>query len=116
MYNYTFGNDGQRIADMYPPIGVDGVDNRPRLSELVSDLVFHCDNNQVAHALASTGAAPWMYSFRHRPKCAPFGFGAAHASEIVYVFNNFAEVYDEFHVACTPSSEDMALAKRMGSL
>merc|ERR1719382_195139 len=101
---------------MYPPIEQAGIDNRPTFGELLSDIVFHCDNNQVADALARKGASPWMYSFRHRPKCSPFGFGAAHGSEIAYVFNNFAEVLAEYKSDCKPSPEDLSLSKRIGEL
>jgi para-nitrobenzyl esterase len=116
MFFFTFGDDAHKISAVYPPVEAPGIDNRPMLSELVSDLVFHCDNNQVAQALANKGAAPWLYSFRHRPACNVLGFGAAHGSEIAYVFQNFAEVYAEFNSTCTPSPEDFALSARMASL
>merc|ERR1712217_120826 len=106
----------EQVANMYPPIETAAIDNRPLFSELLSDVVFHCDNNQVAAALARKGAFPWMYSFRHRPKCTALPFGAAHGSEIVFVFGNIAATIGSVKSDCKPSPEDLSLSRRIGQL
>jgi len=113
--DYLKADAGPGFEGLYPII--EGQDNRNALVDLVSDVTFHCPNREIGLALGAAGEAPWMYSFKRSPACPLFGFGlnvtgAAHASEIAYVFQ---ELFTGT-LSCMPPQEDVALAKAIGDL
>merc|ERR1711865_555789 len=50
------------ILSLYPL--VEGTDNRQALVDLMSDIMYHCENRRFALALAEAGHAGHMYSFK----------------------------------------------------
>ena len=111
----TFGTDtGGKILQLYPAVDENGVDNRNIAAQLFGAVTFHCDNRRVAQALSRAGAAPWVYSFNRKNPCFPFQ-GAAHGSEIPYVFNHVEAAWMD-NSSCAPLPEDYALARTVSGL
>lgn len=121
----------QKITEIYA-LG-EGIDNRPVLSQIMGDLLFWCNSREWALALAETGVAPWTYVFNRRttPECVyadeigffPLGSGAAHGTEIVYVFDNLpwlasnpVGVQVPTNTSCVVPAEDRALGDKMAEL
>jgi len=106
-----------RLLELYPV--VDGADNTWILADMIGDVGFVCDNRRIARALSAAGAAPWSYSWRHRPSCigrSPGGIGlkgATHGTEVNYVWRMpFFSRYE----TCEPVEDEEQLAERVSGL
>jgi len=116
----TFGNKSDRILELYSP--TNGIDNRPLLSDVASDVAFKCDVLEVANVIAKQGVPIWMYNFKRHLACTnksyqspPMDlfnmlFGAFHGAEMPYIFG-FPSMS-----ACQPSPYDVILSEQIGSL
>jgi para-nitrobenzyl esterase len=120
----TYRNDAERTADesgvsaadltgKYYPLSAFGSDPalQPSLAAAAAgtDATFSCNGANVSGRVAAQGAPVWMYEFRDRTAPAILGtfggkyvlslpMGAAHASELPYLFN-FADLGNDNHRA-----------------
>lgn len=116
-------SQAKAVLEMYAPVDSPGVDHRNRLSELITDFEFSCENRQLALALGKAGRPPYAYIFKRWTGTAPLGpngtgipvAGAVHSAEVPYVFSN-----GQLALALCESGQarkgDCELAARMGHL
>ena len=62
--------------------------NLERFQAIARDGVFGCSSQLFAETLAEAGGQAWSYRYSYVSDQDPFGIGAAHGVEMVFVFNN----------------------------
>jgi len=124
----VFGAKASALLNKFRPS--QGNDNRPQLSQLMTDMLFLCPTRKLSLALAKSEASPWAYVFDRHPKCAfleQVGFGdepgAPHGDDVQYVFDNFKWLASDPPNAnfpggttCVPAPEDLLLADKVVDL
>ena len=108
-----------QILNLYPL--VEGSDNRQVLVDLMSDIMYHCANRRFALALAEADNPGWMYSFKRHSGMANCGSpaavpGAAHGTEIGYVFGTLEVPYEAVNISCPVPTGDLAMASQISGL
>jgi para-nitrobenzyl esterase len=103
----SFGAMAPDILAAYP-VG-DYATPQDALIALYSDLRFNCPARNIARAIAGSQSEPvYRYFFTRRAKTANGENPAAHAIELLYVFNTLTDV-----PLYTPAPEDVALSEAM---
>ncbi len=80
-----FTDDPSALLALYPPADYDS--NLARLQTLLADQVFACPARRLARAMAANGPV-YAYEYRYVSDADPFGLGATHGAELVFVFAN----------------------------
>lgn len=97
------------------------------MSHVLTDAQYKCPTYQSALSTARNGNPAWAYEFTHNSTCAWLDtlvsiaddlsfLGAAHTSEIPFVFSNLDFSYPEENYTCSSSQEERKLSDEMISL
>ncbi|KAJ5695967.1 hypothetical protein N7536_006379 [Penicillium majusculum] len=106
------------IAALYPDIPAIGIpstlEGRPsaalgfqykRISAFITDLIWHAPRRLTSQILAQHNVPNWNYLFNVRPNGMPLSAGAAHFTEVSFMFYNILGLgYAESPFANTPAS------------
>lgn len=107
-----------QIAELYPDIPALGIpstlEGRPsaslgsqykRISAFVTDVMWHAPRRLTSHILTEHNVPNWGYMFNVRPNGSLLSSGAAHFTEVAFMFNNILRIgYPESPFANTPQS------------
>ncbi len=105
--NASFGPLAPKILAAYP--AADYATPQEALVAVYSDLRFTCPARNIARAVRKTQSEPvWRYFFTRRATTAKGQNPAAHAVELLYVFNSLTDV-----PLYQPAPEDLALSEAM---
>ncbi|CRL26063.1 Carboxylesterase, type B [Penicillium camemberti] len=106
------------IAALYPDIPAIGIpstlEGRPsaalgfqykRISAFITDLIWHAPRRLTSQILAQHNVPNWNYLFNVRPNGMPLSAGAAHFTEVSFMFYNILGLgYADSPFANTPAS------------
>jgi len=128
----AFGPEkARKLAEVYPPDNMVGIDNRQVVSTFIGDILIGCATRELAIAWADANPALWMYVFQRKStsRCTyidQMGFfalpGAGHGVEIPYVFDNLQWLTSNpkssipTNTSCVLPAEDRALGHKMAEL
>lgn len=118
-FNLTFvPAKAAKMLDMYTPTDAPGIDNRKQISDVFSDLLYHCVDRELARGFTKNGVAPWIYKFKRAPVCStiPGTPGAYHSSEIPVAWDLVAEISTALGHNCSATKEEISLGHRMAEL
>lgn len=82
-------------------------------SAIQSDIIFRVPTNRMLEARAKGGGKTWAYSFDHKSDSFDGKMGAAHASELPYVFNSLDSIKSKRVRDLVGSRPSQALADKM---
>ncbi len=82
-----FGPDAvDNIMGLYP--AADYETNLARLQAMLNDVTFTCTAETFAQTVADAGGSAHRYYFSYVSDQDPFGLGATHGAELIFVFDN----------------------------
>lgn len=82
-------------------------------SAIQSDIIFRVPTNRMLEARAKGGGKTWAYSFDQKSQSFGGKMGAAHASELPYVFNSLASIKNQREKDLVGPNPSQALADKM---